>query len=648
MQFIHEIKFGGSYVAVTEPENFETATASITFTKNQALANFANMQLVFKGDAARQINDIYELGKKGGKGVSSALPYRIRMPNSSLSFDMMLIMGHSSTRFSCDMVEIPAWPVYGQDWLEKNLQAYPFWLLKKDGLITTADEKKTPYLITEIPNYGQVVSLTISELFMLIYFKDSVRLVVEKGKEVAADLTESAIPIVGTPHVVVTVIHCLELGLRLLLMAFQFALIVKTGEQISKNIIQRKKYKLCMREEDLFKKIAQKLGVSIVNTIHVGNLKDATWMPAKSVMPKTLQPSFLDTFIDSLFDRPENEENNPKSYGYFDGLFSEFVLEMETKYNAELVMDGPTMYFRQKNILLKPSNYQLPNTAAISFTSHLPNPHGTNLSELNPYYGFSFAIDKSELNTIHKYRGTSAAIQIISPFPIDRYSGWGTGIEIRMNHSLAKRHDYLTKTEETFKRIVDFINQALTLILSPINTVIDAVNLVIKGINAIIWVWNKIAPSAWKLNPIPLIPHISLQIPNMFSQRIGWMELSDDTFSNPKSFIGVQIGADWEIHPQSESVMSAYNLLTTKHGSNLATRGNQWVNYESNRVKFCLPDYDKIKGKNLFLAPGGGLGKFDLLEWNVAQDVTQVLKWRKNEVYLSGLSEKLTIDGIPQ
>lgn len=645
-KFTHEIDFGGGYTIVQEPDNFDGATASITFTKDQAQANFGNMQLVWKGSVARKIYTVYENGKSGGKGISSALPYRIT--KDGLSFKMMLILGHSSTKLGCDIVECPAWPEQGQDWLEKNLQASPFWLLVKEGIITQSDYKATPYVITSIPNYTQVVSLSITELFTIIYFKDALRGVTEKIKEVQADLVESSIPIAGTPHVVVTVVHCIELGLRLALLTLNFILIVKTAEQISKNIIQRKKYKYCMREADIWTKIAQKLGVGLKNTINVGAYADATYMPAKIVMPKTLQPSYLDTFVDSLFDRPENEINNSKCYGHPDGLMSEWVLEMETKYNAEAIMDNGTLLFRQKNNTSNPSTFTLQNTSEIKFTSILPKPHGTNLSELAPYYGISFQVDESELNTIHKYRGTSASVTVKTPFPIDKYSGWGQGVSIELNEALAKRHDYLTKTEETFRKIVDFINQVIVAVLSPINALIDLVNLVIKGINAIISVWNKIAPSGWHLNKINLIPHIVIQIPNMFSQRIGWMELSDDSFSVPKTFIGTRVGNDWEIAPSSEANMSAYALLNNFHGVNLATRGNQWTIYEDNRIKFCITDYNKIKGKNLFTAPGGGSAKFDLLEWNVNNDRTQSIRWRKNEVYLSNLSEKLTIDGVPQ
>jgi len=646
--FIHKINFGSGLTVVAEPQNFESATASITFTKSQAQANFGNMTLIFKDETARKIYAVYEQGKKGGKGVSSALPYQITDPSNSLSFDLMLIMGHSSTRFSCDMVEIPAWPAQGQDWLEKNLQAFPFWLLEKDGQITYSDYKITPYVITEIPNYGQVVTLSISLVFMVTYFTDSLQLVREKGQKAAADIAEAAIPIVGTPHIPVAVFSCIDLGVRSALMVIQFGLIVKTANDIGANIIQRPKYKLCMREADIWTKIAQKLNVGLVNSINTGSFLNATWMPAKSVMPKVFQQSYLDTFVDSLFDRAENEVNNPNAYGHPDGLFIEFVTEMELKYNAEAVMINGTLHFRQKNSTSNPSNYTLPNTSAIGFTSHLPKPHGTNLSELNPYYGISFAIDESELNTIHKYRGTSAAIQIISPFPIDKYSGWGTGFEGKLNHSLLKRHDYLTKTEQFFSDLIDKLNALIKLVLAPINAVIAAVNLIIKAVNAILKLWNNIAPSGLSIPLVPLLPKITITIPNNISKRIGWGELSNDTFSIPKTFIGVQVGNYWEVDPQSETIMSAYNLLNTKHDVNLATRGNQWTTYEDNRVKFCIPDYNKIKGKNLFTAPGGGVAKFDVLNWTMALNVTESIEWRKNEVYLSGLSEKLTIDGIPQ
>lgn len=646
MELTHEINFGSGYSIVSKPVNFDSAVATITFTKSQAQANFGNLTLVFKGATAKKIYAVYEQGKKGGKGVSSALPYRVKDTNSGLVFNLMLIMGHSSTRLSCDLVEIPAWPEQGQDWLEKNLQAYPFWLLAKEQQITIADYKKTPYVITEIPNYGQVVSLSISLVFMVTYFTDSLQLVREKGQKAAADIAEASVPIVGTPHIPVAVFSCLDLGVRILLIVVQVGLIIKSANEIGDNIIQRRKYKYCMREIDIWQKIATKLNVGLVNSINVGVFAEATWMPAKTVMPKVFQQSYLDTFIDSLFDRPENEIANPNSYGHPDGLFSEFVLNMETRYNAEAIMENGTLYFRKKNNTSNPSNYTLPNTAAIGFTSRLPAPHGTNLSELNPYYGVSFNIDESELNTIHKYRGTSSAVQIISPFAIDKYSGWGTGVEIGFNCALLKRHDYLTKTEQFFSDLIDRINDLIDIIEKPINAVIDAVNIIIGLVNAIIYIFNKLAGT--NIQTIPKIPPASFTVPNNIKKRIGWGQLSNDSFSVPKTFIGVDIGGDWEVDPQSESVMSAYNILNTYHGVNLATRGNQWTTYENNRVKFCIQDYNKIKGKNLFLAPGGGIGKFDVLNWNIAKDVTESLQWRKNEVYLSGLKEKLTIDGIPQ
>ena len=646
MELQHEINFGSGYTIVSKPTNFDSAVATITFTKSQAQANFGNVTLIFKGSTAKKIYAVYEQGKSGGKGVSSALPYRVKDPNTGLTFNLMLIMGHSSTRLSCDLVEIPAWPEQGQDWLEKNLQAYPFWLLQKEGFITTADYKRTPYVITEIPNYGQVVSLSISLVFMVTYFTDSLRLVKEKGEKTAADIAEAAVPVVGTPHIPVAVFSCLDLAVRVLLIEVQMGLLVKTANEIGANFIQRDKYKYCMREADIWQKIATKLNVGLVNSINTGLFKDATWMPAKSIMAKVIQQSYINNFNDSLFDRPENEIANPKTYGHPDGLFSEFVLNMETKYNAEAVMDNGTLYFRQKNTLANKSSYVLPNTSAIGFTSHLPSPHGTNLSRLNPYYGVSFAIDQSELNTITKYRGTSAAVQIISKFTIDKYSGWGTGLDIRFNHGLLKRHDYLTKTEQFFSDLIDRINLLISIIEIPINAVIDAVNVIIGLVNAIIYIFNKLAGT--NIKTIPKIPPASFQIPNNIKKRIGWGQLSNDSFSIPKTFIGVDMGGDWEVHHNSESVMSAYNILNTFHGVNIATRGNQWTIHEENRVKFCISDYDKIKGKNLFTAPGGGNGKFDVLNWNMANDITESLTWEKNEVYLSGLSEKITIDGVPQ
>lgn len=656
MKITHEIDFGSGFVSVPAPSNFDSTELDIVFTKDKARATIANFTLVWKADTAKKIYNVYQAGKYGGKGIAYALPYRITICGQNLIFNMMLVLGHSSTKLSCDQVECPAWEAQGMDWFEKQTQAYSFWHLYKNlgstdpGKIDVSDFKKTPYTVTSIPNYTQVISLSFQELILIWQLSELISNFTGEETEIVADTGESAIPIVGTPHIIVTVAHIITSALKVAEIILYITLIFKFAQELQANIIQRKKYKLCMKEVDHFRKMCSFFGLNFSSSIYAPNSQfaNATWMPSKIVMPKISQ-NILDTFNDTLFDRPENEENNPKSTGYFEGTFAEFIDTMERKYNAEAKVINGTLFFEERHYWNVQNPYILPNTSDVGYTFNLPTPFRTNLSELAPYYQVAFQVDDSEMNTIHRYRGTSCAIQIISPFGINKYSGWGQGQIIDLGSALAKRKEYTTKIEDFLDKVLKVVHDIFSVIIAPINLLIDGLNLAITAINALISAWNAIAPNALQIgNSIPAIPHIQNPVPlGVYASRIGWMELSNDSFSVPKTFIGTQIGSDWELDTSSESVMSAYNLLQSYHGQNLATRGNQWIIFENNKTRFCCIDYIQIAGSNVLKTPDGRFGKFDSIKWSLSKEQARDVQYRINEIYLAGLQEKIIIDGTP-
>ena len=650
MDVLHEIDFGNGYSTESEPENFDSAEVDIIFTKDLARANLANLTLVFKGATAKKIFDEAEKGKNGGKGVAHALPYRITVCGTGLQFYLMLVLGHSTARFSCDQVEVPAWQAQGADWLEKETQGYSFWHLYKNvqtgqpGKINFSDFKKTPYTVNSIPNYTQVVSLSFQELILIWKLRELVLAFTDNSTEISADVGESAVPVVGTPHIIVTVTHVLRLVIRIAEIIGYLILIAKFAKDLKENFVQDKKYKLCMREKDLFQKMCDFLKIPFSSPIYAPGSKfeNATWMPSKIVMPKVNQPTFLNNLVSAMFDRPENEVNNPKSFGYFDGLFAEFIETMERKYNAEGRMVNGAYVFKNVNDWNTSGAYQIPNTGEVGYTLNLPGPYRTNLSQLAPYYEVSFRIDQSELNTIHRYRGTSAAVQILSPFPVSKYSGWGQSQLIDLGSSLAKRKYYLTREEDFINRVFQVFHTVVNVVIAPINALISVVNGILSVINGIISIFGG------GLNTIPLINKITNPIPlNIFASRLGWMELSGDSFSVPKTFIGIDIGGDWEIHPASETNMSAATLLNDAHGSNLATRGNQYFLYDNNRSRLCCQDFSQIFLKNILITPDKKPGKFLSMKWNLKKELAREIDYKVKETYLTGLTEKLIIDGTP-
>jgi hypothetical protein len=254
----------------------------------------------------------------------------------------------------------------------------------------------------------------------------------------------------------------------------------------------------------------------------------------------------------------------------------------------------------------------------------------------------AFRTDPTDLNTIHRYRGTSAAVQILSPFPVSKFSGWGEGKIIDLGSALAKRKYYLTREEEFVNGVFIVIHTISAIIIAPINLLIGAINGILQLINGIITIFGG------GLNTISLIPKITNPIPkNIITSRIGWAEFSGDSFSEPKTFIGVNVGGDWELSPNTETNMSALTLLNDAHGTNLATRGNQYLLYDNNQSQFCCEDFYKIFMKNVLTTPDNKAGKFLSIKWALKKELAREINYKVQETYLSGLTEKLIIDGTP-
>lgn len=635
MDIRHEIDFGNGFELVHEPENFENVTADIIFTQDAARASFANTTFVFSGVTAKKIYELFLSGVSGGKSITENLPYRITFCGMD-RLELMLMTSHSSTKWSCDRIEIVAWKRRGEDWFEQKINSKSFSQAAKDSNIAhlfNFYKKKTPYELSSIPDGIQIAYLTFSEIYLIIQLTDTLHSISDYGRRVVADAAETAVPVVGTAHAPVLVANITGLIIAVAKAVVDIALIAKSTKELVEQFHQRKKYKYCMREKDLWEIICADLGMSLTTDILIGDLENATHMPAKIVMPKR-GISVLNNKIDELFDRPANEENNPDSYGYFDGTYSEFISMQKEKYNADIfINNGVNINFVKKNHTVL-SSYVMPNTAdSNQSTIHLPSPFTTNLSELHPYYRLEFMIDESELNTIHYYRGTSCSVTMESS-NFGALSGWGGGKIVTIGQSLAKRKDHLNEIQKVLDAVVEVAHSVASIIILPIN-------LIIEGINAMISVLN-ILPGV-NITPITPIPNpINLAA---ISQRIGWMLLSNDSFSSPKTFIGVNVGGNWEISQGSEEIMSAKNLMEQFHSIELASRGNQWIKYDRNKFKFCCKDFRKIGGRNLFLNSNSYICRFESLNWNISKDMIEKASVSQRYIYLQNLKEKIIIDG---
>jgi hypothetical protein len=205
----------------------------------------------------------------------------------------------------------------------------------------------------------------------------------------------------------------------------------------------------------------------------------------------------------------------------------------------------------------------------------------------------------------------------------------GHGQQVRLAFAHAKRKEYLTRVENLLNGLINAVAAVVNFVLGAINGLLNALNFAI----------SLFGGNPTTFGNIPLMPT------NILNNRLGWMLLSNDSFSVPKLFIGTAVGSDWEIAPNNEADMAAIQILNNFHGKNLATRGNQALIYDNRTFKFCCPDYVKVKGNNIFLTPAGFFGKFYKAEWDLHNELAIGVDYRIFANFTNNLTEKITEDG---
>lgn len=631
MELLHEMNFGNGYVQVQPPVNEDGIEVDIVWNGQSPSATIQSTAFIFLGETAKGIYAEVEKRKlNSGKSIYEGIPYRVTACDLSLSFDLVLIISHPDALFSCDEVSVPIVQRGRVDWLMTATQGFSFWYLATEiaagipGAIRRSDFKFTPYAISEIPNYSQIITLQLSVFTLLFQTIEQVNKILNLITDVTTDAVGLDLPRTASKEVG----NLLKIIAYTAYLVFLILSLINLIKQVIENTYQRKKYKLCMREKDLFQKMCDYLGLNFSSTIYASGaeFENATWMPRKIVMPSTAKATVYSAVT---FDRPFDENTSNKSYGYFDGTAYEFIQQMTQKYNAECVVLNGTLHFEEKHSWDKAKPYQIPNTDEVGNTFNLPEPHGTNSNELTLNYLLQFSIDETEYNTFHKYRGTSANVQITPAIVGDKKNmNTPAGVVIQLDCALAKRKEYLTLPEVIVKGIVELLNGFIFAVTLPVRMLIEAINLVVSLFGG-------------SSQAIPQLPSQTFTL----NDRIGWMLLSNDSFSVPKTFIGTDINGDWEIAESSERVMSAENLMAKFHGKNLPTRGNQYLTYKNRQIPFCCKDLAQVIESNVLITPTNDYGKFDQILWNPKEEIAKTINFRVKKQFDGSLRETIIIDG---
>ena len=632
-----EMDFGQGFISVEPPINADGIVLKVIFTDQFPSATIGNTEFEWTGATADKLNSYYQAGLTGGKGIYEGVGLRIYgcgQANTGriMFFDGYVELSSHMAKFECDKVIAPCKETGKIDWLNDICRAIDFNFLAKlpvghqGRIIPSTDYKLTPYMVTSIPDYTQAMILAVSEFMMLKELYDTVKTIGQLIDELIGD-TSTAVATVGAASgtliatIAKTVLYVTYLFLII-------AAMVNMVKMLIQNVIQTKKYKLTMKYSDMFKRICQYFGLTFSSTIlQTGIYKDITWCPAKSVIPSLQNPL-------NIFDRPQDESqnfpNNTNVHGHYDGNCSDFIATACQQFNAEIKIVGNTLYFEERHHWNNQSQWVIPNTSQPGYTFNLPYPNGTNADELPSNYLLIYSTDASELNTLHRYKGTSLSCTVspVSVYNIKRVTH-NNGVQVRLPMAMARRKEYLSRLENALNAVINGL-------FGVVNTVINLINGLISAINTAI---NFFGGNPATLGSIPTLPT------NILNNRIGWMEVSNDTFSMPKSFIGIQQGSDWAIHPTSESNVGAQMLFSRFHGKNLATRGNQQLIFRNNTFKFCCDDFQQVLNCNVVFDPTGQKVKITEFSWDIKNETAFDVEYRKYTNFTNNLKETILIDG---
>jgi len=213
--------------------------------------------------------------------------------------------------------------------------------------------------------------------------------------------------------------------------------------------------------------------------------------------------------------------------------------------------------------------------------------------------------------------------------------------------ALAKRKTFLTWPEQQLKEMV-ILSEAL---ISALNIAIVSINGSVFGLAGLV-LGIIFAKNPFGF-PIPLFNTNLLNSSAANIDRIGWMELSNDSFSIPKTFIGYENNGAWYVSGdttvistgQTVPVMSAANLMDKYHGKELATRGNQYLTYANRKFPFCCEDFGQILNNNVFVTPDNSFGKITRMVWGLEDEQAAPVDYRINNKFTSNLKEQIIIDG---
>ncbi|CAB4165505.1 hypothetical protein UFOVP916_40 [uncultured Caudovirales phage] len=680
-----EYDFGDGFAPGTPPRNWKAIKVQLIFTKDKPQYQLQSIVFEFVKDIATKIQQYQQAGMTGGTGITEGIGLKIFIgSNYELLFEGCLNTVDAAFEIETGIVKCPIKESGRSDWMETVAQSITFDYLAngiaagQPGHISVSDYKRVPYTRSAAPDdQAQVLMLSVTTYIMVKEAYQTIDNIVNKIETITSHTLWW--------EIIIAVIFLL---LELLYLCMILIECIALTQQIISLILPPKKYKLAMREVDLFKKFCEYFNLKFVSSIYAeggapdrynGRYINATWMPVKVVIPITTGNIITNPIFNLITRAADEGAASSTAFGYYEGTPKQYIDEMCKKYNAEFLVKDGYAYFEMRFNFDFVNPFQLPNEGEVGYTYNYPQPYGFNAHEIKCTYIVRYQKDSEDLNTFDNYRGTYCLANTRAGVVRVQQNSLLQGTEtIEIGAALARRKNYYTKIEEQLFKLMHKFENFYHVLVKNANDTVNLMGQSALGNNLLGITTNSVfntaansfianmllggAPGSitgvWAVLPF-VVNGVEQQIPDPnfvhLDVRIGWMLLSSDFTSQPKSFIGMDVGGDWilvdvDAGGQFHDANYANSLMSEFHAYNLGwnrydlTRSNQWLTFKNKTFKLGIVEWRQIRNNNILVTADGKKGKFEQLMWEPVREIATGVDYRIKENWSNNLITVISDD----
>lgn len=619
-------------VEINDPNNYAELAIELNYDKDEPTAQVSINEWEFgvgdkrnSNDGAIISNNFINSGLASGVGVGEGIPYMVKVEYKNKSyvvFDGYIDLWNAT--ISCDKVIGNAIEQGGIDWLRDVADSFTFEYLATPtnqggvGLITPNDYILVPYIVSEIPNFKDVLLISLSIFVVAQELKDSIQSLIDYIGGLSGVLTFGLVVSIVTRVVYIglLIITCINL----IIDAFNL-------------IIQPIKYHAGMNVSRLCEFGAQHLGYTFESSILSGTYKNMVLLPEKSLQNINSTKKGILGYLN---------KNKTEHKGYYKGTYGQLLDALKTMFNGKIIVDQATKKIKleRRDYSTATNQYQLPPVEVLE--------HRFNSEDFTSNILINFALDYNDKNTVQEYSGTEIQILTQPKAVNNRQMVLSRGYENRaIPFALGKRKTELTFPEQVldpffkvFGVIVGGAIQVINQIIGVINQVIKTVNKILKALKA---VGIKIS-----VNLQPVKPITAPNFQNLIEDRLDLLKMENDFVSVPKLLI-INESTDArynKLATTNETLLSAEYLWDNYHFidsfDSSFTNNNQRVIKNIEKVPFCFDDFEKVRIDNKILDYDSVPAELISLKWNLQEQVAE-MTFKRKEVYTNNFTTKKLI-----